>query len=437
MLRKCILVLCGLSLALAATGIASATSYTISDLGIAASGTTNTIYASIPLSVNDSGQVVGYIAASTSTNASERRAAYYSGGTWYDIGDSLAPGNGITAGSGKPSMATCINDNGLVSGWYAPSGIVNGVSYTYQIGGSFNYPASNSGVLNNANYGAIHSINGGTFNGNGAWQKWACGSGLNDSGTLLGSYNDGTNEWGYTFNGSTSTQVPIPAGYQFGVVGANNDVAINASGVIVCVANIDSSGIPGFSGTGYYITTDGVWHTATGITTPTNIAGNYIIGSNAATPFTGSTAEIGIAGGSTNGQASSNPKAMIISGDLWSLPTGVSTNGVAVGVSDTQSTPAASSVQVTIDSTQRAFIYSSSGGSTALLSSEVTGSDPFSSLQAATAISENGSYIVGYGPVNGVMHGFLLTAVVPEPSTLLLAATALAGLLAYAWRKRK
>ena len=148
----------------------------------------------------------------------------------------------------------------------------------------------------------------------------------------------------------------------------------------MCVANIDSSGIPGFSGTGYYITTDGVWHTATGITTPTNIAGNYIIGSNAATPFTGSTAEIGIAGGSTNGQASSNPKAMIISGDLWSLPTGVSTNGVAVGVSDTQLTPAASSVQVTIDSTQRAFIYSSSGGSTALLSSEVTGSDPFSSL---------------------------------------------------------
>ena len=171
MLRKCILVLCGLSLALAATGIASATSYTISDLGIAASGTTNTIYASIPLSVNDSGQVVGYIAASTSTNASERRAAYYSGGTWYDIGDSLAPGNGITAGSGKPSMATCINDNGLVSGGTAPSGIVNGVSYTYQIGGSFNYPASNSGVRNNANYGAIHSINGGTFNGNGALAK--------------------------------------------------------------------------------------------------------------------------------------------------------------------------------------------------------------------------------------------------------------------------
>ena len=35
-------------------------------------------------------------------------------------------------------------------------------------------------------------------------------------------------------------------------------------------------------------------------------------------------------------------------------------------------------------------------------------------------------------------HPFLLTPVVtPEPSTLLLAASGLIGLLAYAWRKRK
>jgi hypothetical protein len=52
-------------------------------------------------------------------------------------------------------------------------------------------------------------------------------------------------------------------------------------------------------------------------------------------------------------------------------------------------------------------------------------------------------WIVGWGTYDGVEHGFLLTPSVytpvptPEPSTLLLVATGLLGLLAYAWRKRK
>ena len=70
------------------------------------------------------------------------------------------------------------------------------------------------------------------------------------------------------------------------------------------------------------------------------------------------------------------------------------------------------------------------------LSTLVTGTNPFSSLQYATAISGNGTYIVGYGAVGSQTHGFLLTAV-PEPSALLLAASGFVGLLAYAWRRRK
>ena len=58
-------------------------------------------------------------------------------------------------------------------------------------------------------------------------------------------------------------------------------------------------------------------------------------------------------------------------------------------------------------------------------------------LVNAEAIDNNGN-IVGYGTNSlGVQTGFLIKATVPEPSTLLLAATAVAGLLAYAWRKRK
>ena len=44
------------------------------------------------------------------------------------------------------------------------------------------------------------------------------------------------------------------------------------------------------------------------------------------------------------------------------------------------------------------------------LNSLAVGANPFANLQAATAISDNGDYIVGYGTVNGVLHGFLLTA---------------------------
>ena len=56
-------------------------------------------------------------------------------------------------------------------------------------------------------------------------------------------------------------------------------------------------------------------------------------------------------------------------------------------------------------------------------------------FQEADSIN-NGGEIVGYGTLNGVNHAFALLTV-PEPSALLLAASGLIGLLAYAWRKRR
>ena len=60
-------------------------------------------------------------------------------------------------------------------------------------------------------------------------------------------------------------------------------------------------------------------------------------------------------------------------------------------------------------------------------------------LSEALGIDNNGD-IVGYMTNNSnaaITNGFLITASVPEPSSLLLVAVGLVGLLAYAWRKRR
>ena len=331
MARLGLIGLCAWALALCAVGVASAaTDYRVTDLGISCP-TQSSVYGSYPMSVNDSGQVVGYISVTTATNGPARRAAYYSGGQWIDIGDGLAPGNGINGGSGVESMATCINDNGLVSGWWGSTNVVTGSCYTYQIGaGSYTYPSNSLGVLNSANFGATHSVTGGAIT-DGGWKKWTCGGGLNNSGTLVGCYNDGTDEWGYTFNGSTSTVIPLPSGYWLGVTSQNYVAGINDAGVIVTHTNLwnGEPPPPAFSGAGYYITTDGTWH-GLPIPTPEAIAGNYVVGSSdAGDPF---------AGDNTYGQictlGATTATNLVLSGDAWSLATGVSTTGIAVGVSD-------------------------------------------------------------------------------------------------------
>ncbi len=401
MSRHYFMALGALVFALSVAGVApAATNYIVTDLGISCP-TQSTVYGSYPLSVNDTGQVVGYISVTTATNASDRRAAYYSGGSWTDIGDGLDPGGGITPGAGRPSMATGINDSGQVGGWYAPSGIVNGTPYVYQIGsGATTYLCNVPGVLNDA-YNGIHAVTGGVF-GDSLWKKWTAGGGINASGEMVGYYFDSSGNVDKFLDNGTSTStwtngVYPNAGANYG----NSANAISDSGVIVTHEDlwIDQHMPPPLEGEGWYYDASGVIHSLS-VNTPTAVAGNYVVGSSTPSPFTGGVAQIS----TLNGVATT----LALGSDTWSIATGVTSTGIAVGVS----APAVISVvQPTIDSTQRAFVYS--GTATTDLNSLLVGSDPFSNLQAATAISENGDYIVGYGPVGGVMHGFLLTAILP------------------------
>jgi probable HAF family extracellular repeat protein len=162
---------------------------------------------------------------------------------------------------------------------------------------------------------------------------------------------------------------------------------------------------------GWYF--DGSRHDIPNGSVPTFIAGNYVVGNNQA-------GSVGNAFVYTLGRTSS--PIPYLSGDTTAIAYGVTSTGTVVGESDN-------------GSTFHAFVYS--GGVTTDLSTLVSGTNPFSSLSVASAISSDGKYIVGYGTVGTQNHGFLLTAVVPEPSTLLLAATAVIGLLIYAWRNRK
>jgi hypothetical protein len=94
-------------------------------------------------------------------------------------------------------------------------------------------------------------------------------------------------------------------------------------------------------------------------------------------------------------------------------------------------------------STEYAFISGTTNGSMVPLQSDVPGlaSSNFGGtgrLSVADDIDSAG-HIVGVGITSGgADDAYLLTPIAtPEPSTLLLAASGLLGLLAYAWRKRK
>ena len=89
--------------------------------------------------------------------------------------------------------------------------------------------------------------------------------------------------------------------------------------------------------------------------------------------------------------------------------------------------------QVVGDSDGSAFLYTGNGPIQDLntLVSPTSGW----TLEYAYGVNDMGQ-IVGQGQIGGHTHAFLLTPIVPEPSTLVLLAAGAVGLLGFAWRRR-
>ena len=215
---------------------------------------------------------------------------------------------------------------------------------------------------------------------------------------------------GFIWNGSSTVALVTP-GTGNGSVYA---CGINDAGVVVGAYQAGANPIP----TGFYYSA-GTLTTINGGNSPESVEGNYVTGN------------IYVSGG---GDAFLYTLGAPSATDIGTLASGEAACGYAVNASGTVVGQSFNNV-----GTDESFIYNV-GGTMTNLGTLISGPNPFSDLEIAQGISSNGNYIVGFGIVasTGQTHGYLLTAVpTPEPSTLLLAAAGLAGLLAYAWRKRK
>jgi probable HAF family extracellular repeat protein len=385
-----------LAVVLATAAVASATTYTLTDLGILAS---TTGYDSYAMGVNDYGVVAGASCTSKGSSAKIVATTYTPGpgAAWVNIGTGFNTFTSTTGGT----FATGINDNDQVAGWLRGTGGTNSNSFIYNTSTqTYTSIAAQPGVCNGvANQCGSDTTETASYTNAGP---------INSSGQIAGEYtNTAGNQYGFIWNGSSTTNVPQETAYVSG---------INNSGVVV-----GAYGSLTFSGFYYSGSGGGSVTTITKMAYPEAVVGNEVVGAD----------YVALAGGGYGPEAA-----------IYTLGNSSATYIGAIGT-DTSSTAYAVSSSGTVvgqsyGAVQRAFIYNS-GVMTDLNTLIPGGLGAFSELNVAMGISPNGEYIVGDGTIaaTGYTHGFLLTAIpTPEPSTLLLAVSGIFGLLAYAWRKR-
>ena len=277
---------------------------------------------------------------------------------------------------GSPSSVTqgeSINDNGLIVGGYN--------SADFSSVGAFQYD------------GTMHGLAG----------PDAMASGVNNNGQISGSYipSPGGNFTAFLYDGTVHDLGTLPGGLDSEANG------INASGQ---VTGISSS--PNGDRAFLY---DGTMHDL-GTLGGSQSQGNAINALGQVVGFADTTDEF--------------THAFFYDGTMHDLGTlggsysealGINASGQVVGDSLTSG-----------DATTHAFVYSSGGGMVDL-NSLISPSSGWELIQA-NAINDLGQ-IVGLGIIGGESHAFLLSASVPEPSSLVVAAFGTVILLVYQKRK--
>ena len=402
MLRRFEVVLTVLCLAGFCAGVASATSYTLTDLGDL--GGNNVNFVSGLATVGGNTVVVG-----TASVSSNNTAWYWESGTMNSLASTLTTLCSSTGhGTYSSSIATGVNAAGQLIGYYVNTGGTD-YGFAYNLGSS---------TANNI-LGSCTSYGNSTNNS------------VNSSGQLFGLYASlGDNSYICNANGTT------------------NAVQINGSTNYTQLGGINDSGWVTGKNTDSYIYNNGASSSTWTWTDLGHLStfGSSGYGIDAAGDVVGLS---GVAGGSaTKGHAFYVPYtgsgtwgSMVDLGDMTGDGSAYSgyTYGQANAINNGQIVGYYFNSTKSVTS-EYAFLSGTTNGSIVPLQNDVPAfaTSNFSRLSMADDINRAGA-IVGLGVTNGgAVDAFLVTPITtPEPSTLLLAASGLFGLLAYAWRKRK
>jgi probable HAF family extracellular repeat protein len=397
MLRRYTAVFGVLALALSCGEPCFSTTYNITDIGVLPGSTVSVAYG-----VNASGVVVGYSGANTGGGSPYAFV-------WTSAGGMTNLGALYTQNNSGLSYATGVNAAGNVVGFPKP---LSGHAFLYN-GSAMNDLYNISGGV--TYHEAIQSYSGGALS-----MIFGKGIAINDNGDMVGHYAGGSGDF-YWKNGGSSIDI--------GNLGGSNSTAgatgINNSDVVV--GNSQGASVGPTESPWVWTSTGGLKQLfdtapagiALGIDNSNNIVGQIGTGT-ASTNY----AFIANSTGGTVPFATSCVDLGMLSGDASSLAWSVA-NGNVVGQS------------VNSSGTGRAVLWAGGTPAGIVDLNKVIPAGTGWDLTCAYGVSSTG-YIVGVGTLGGVTQAFLLTpAATPEPSALLLAATGMVGLLAYAWRKRK
>ncbi len=461
MFQRIVTILGVLSLTLCAAGPALAsvapnpytgTQWYVTDLGIPSGDTS-----AIATGINSNGQVVGCYGngVTTGTSLSEILSNMSNGGTflWSAGTQTTLPTTINVSGTDVPLSASQgygISSNGTIVGsvGYNTGGGPTAVAAAYTggqwqslgVAGTANWiSADGQTVLGSSGSafqftGATNGV-GGTLNGSFASPGGAFA--MNSSGVIAGG------DANFSVEG-TGSGGKAPWYYDGGTHNiADGVLGTSYSGTLCCIDDSGlAAGVAGGSGGPVVF----MWNTPDGASALTQMSGPSGLiadGNPGSDPYLDAPGGFGI----TSGGDIVGAMAFGQSAGRRSVEQEEYFDGSAVGTSAAAA--------------QYAFLYSANGGSGMAankvydLNNLIPSTDGWV-LESAKAVAVVGNvpdgnsvnhtgeeWIVGYGIYNNQVQAFLLTPTpytpvsTPEPSTLLLLAGGLAGLAAYAWRKRR